>query len=174
MWRKTKTAYQRLLAVMLVLSITIDKAGKRVRKKNCITRFHVEMVHTTLIFINPFHVNFESKVHTVAYYKRTEAEVYIYSFFNLGAIWCGSSTPPPGQFTRGERDLVPNVHEAGWAPGQICTAAENLTPTGIRSPVRPACTESLYRLRHPGPPWNFVLKKNLWWSGSMETYEFML
>jgi hypothetical protein len=30
--------------------------------------------------------------------------------------------------------------------------AENLAPTGIRFPDRPACSESLYRLRYPGPP----------------------
>ena len=30
--------------------------------------------------------------------------------------------------------------------------AENLAPTGIRSPDRPARSESLYRLSYPGPP----------------------
>jgi hypothetical protein len=29
---------------------------------------------------------------------------------------------------------------------------ENLAFTGIRSPGRPVCSESLYRLRYPGPP----------------------
>ena len=29
--------------------------------------------------------------------------------------------------------------------------AENLTPTGIRSPNRPAHSELLYRMRHPPP-----------------------
>ena len=46
---------------------------------------------------------------------------------------------PPG------KDPVPIVQEAGWAPG-----TENLAPTGIRSPDRPARSESLYRLRYPG------------------------
>jgi hypothetical protein len=32
---------------------------------------------------------------------------------------------------------------------------ENLTLTGIRSPDRPACEDSLYRLRYPGP--RFIL-----------------
>jgi hypothetical protein len=40
----------------------------------------------------------------------------------------------------------------GWvAPGPVWTGAENLTPTGIRSSDRPARSESLYRLRYPGP-----------------------
>jgi hypothetical protein len=50
-----------------------------------------------------------------------------------------------------ERDPVRIVQEAGWVPKPVRTAAENLTPTGIRSPDRPARSESLYRLRYPGP-----------------------
>jgi len=43
------------------------------------------------------------------------------------------------------KDPVLIVHEAGWAPGPIWTGAENLAPTGIRSPDRPARRQSLYR-----------------------------
>jgi hypothetical protein len=50
-----------------------------------------------------------------------------------------------------EGDTVPIVQEAGWAPGPVCTGAENLAPTGIRYPDRPARSELLYRLRYPGP-----------------------
>ena len=32
-----------------------------------------------------------------------------------------------------ERDSVPIVQEAGWAPGPVWTGAENLVSTGIRS-----------------------------------------
>ena len=46
---------------------------------------------------------------------------------------------------------VPVVLEPGWAPGLIWTGAENLSSTGIRSPDRPARSESLYRLSYPGP-----------------------
>ena len=48
-------------------------------------------------------------------------------------------------------DPVSIVQEAGWAPGPVWTCEENRTPTGIRSPDRPARSESLYRLSHPGP-----------------------
>ena len=44
---------------------------------------------------------------------------------------------PPG------KDPEPIVQEAGWAPGSVWTDAENLAPTGIRSPDRPARCESL-------------------------------
>ena len=45
---------------------------------------------------------------------------------------------------------VPVVMEAGWISGLVCTGAENFAPTGIRSPDRPARSQSLYRLNHPG------------------------
>jgi hypothetical protein len=47
------------------------------------------------------------------------------------------------------KDPVPIAQEAGWAPGPVWTCAENLAPTGIRYPVRPARSQSLYRLRYP-------------------------
>ena len=61
--------------------------------------------------------------------------------------WGVSFTPRP-LFTPG-KDPVPIVQEAGWAPGPVWTGAENLAPTGIRSPDRPARSQSLYRLRYP-------------------------
>ena len=50
--------------------------------------------------------------------------------------WGVSITPRP-LFTPGI-DPVPIVQENGWAPGPVWTGAENLAPTGIRSPDRPA------------------------------------
>jgi hypothetical protein len=58
-----------------------------------------------------------------------------------------SSTPRP-LFTS-EKDPVPIVQEAGWAAGPVWTGAENLVPAGIRSPDRPARSQSLYRLSYP-------------------------
>ena len=56
----------------------------------------------------------------------------------------------PAAFTLG-KDPIPIVQEAGWVPRPVWTGAENLAPTGIRSPNRPARNESLYRLSYPGP-----------------------
>ena len=61
--------------------------------------------------------------------------------------WGVSVTPRP-LYTPG-KDKVPVVQEAGWAPGPVWTDAENLATTGIRSPDRPARSQSLYRLRYP-------------------------
>jgi hypothetical protein len=71
-------------------------------------------------------------------------------FLDLGARRGGWSAPRPDRFTHG-KDLVPIVQEAGWAPGPVWTCAKNLAPTGIRSPDRPARSQSLYRLSYPGP-----------------------
>jgi len=46
--------------------------------------------------------------------------------------WCGSSVTIRPLFTPG-KDPLPNVQEAGRAPGPIWTVAENLASTGIRS-----------------------------------------
>jgi len=60
----------------------------------------------------------------------------------------GVSVMPRPLFTPG-KDPVPIVQEDVWAPGPVWTVAENLAPTGIRSPDRPARSQSLYRLSYP-------------------------
>jgi hypothetical protein len=60
----------------------------------------------------------------------------------------GVSVTPRLLFTP-VKDPVPIVQEAGWAPGPVWTGAENLGPTGIRSPDRPCRSQSLYRLSYP-------------------------
>jgi hypothetical protein len=52
-------------------------------------------------------------------------------------------------FTPG-KDPVPIAQKTGWASEPVWIGAENLAPTGIRSPDLPARSESLYRLRNPG------------------------
>jgi predicted CoA-binding protein len=56
-----------------------------------------------------------------------------------------SGTPWP-YFTHG-KDPVPIVQEAGWAPGPVWMGGKSC-PTGIRSPDRPAHSQSLYRLSY--------------------------
>jgi hypothetical protein len=72
-----------------------------------------------------------------------------------------SLAPRPGRFTPGERDPVPTVQDAGWAPGPIWMAAENLAPTGIRSPDRPSRSESLYRLSYRGPLTTYIFLSSI-------------
>ena len=61
--------------------------------------------------------------------------------------WGVSFTPRP-LFTP-RKDPVPTVQEAGLVPGPVWTCAENLAPTEIRSPARPARSQSLYWLSYP-------------------------
>jgi hypothetical protein len=69
---------------------------------------------------------------------------------DLGARRGGWSAPRSVRFTPG-KDPVPIVQEAGWAAGLVWTDAENLATTGIRSPDRPARSQSLYRLSYTDP-----------------------
>jgi hypothetical protein len=50
-----------------------------------------------------------------------------------------------------EKDPVPIIQKAGWAPGPVWTDGENLAYTGIRSQDRPARSVSLYRLNYHSP-----------------------
>ena len=59
-----------------------------------------------------------------------------------------NTTPRP---PNPDKDPVPIVQDAVWAPRSVWAGAENLVPTGIRSLDRPASSESLYRLSYPGP-----------------------
>jgi hypothetical protein len=63
---------------------------------------------------------------------------------------CEGSASRPGRNLRPGKTRYP-LQEAGWASGPVWTGAENLSPTGIRSPDRPARRLSLYRLSYPGP-----------------------
>ena len=145
------------------------RRAKGVRKKCCTTRLYVQMVHTTSIFINPFHANFESNVHAVAYYKRKEAEVYIYSFFNLGTIWGGWSTPHPGRFTRGKETWYPMYMRLGGPQGKCAWLRKmSLLPGFDPRTVQPTYsryTDCVIPAHHDTP----YSKKKVWWSGSMET-----
>ena len=61
-------------------------------------------------------------------------------FFNLQEAVSGK--PRPGRFTPG-KETGYLVQCAGWDPGPVWMGAENLAPTRIRSPDRPARSESL-------------------------------
>jgi hypothetical protein len=54
----------------------------------------------------------------------------IYSFFNLGTRWGGSSTSRPGRFTSGN-DPVPIVYESAWAPRPVWKVRKSSLPPGF-------------------------------------------
>jgi hypothetical protein len=61
----------------------------------------------------------------------------------------GGQLHAPAALPPGKETQYPLYRRLGGPQG-VWTAAENLAPTGIRSPDRPACSESLYQLRYPG------------------------
>jgi hypothetical protein len=78
----------------------------------------------------------KGKDHPSTGHEGTEREQRHSSTFSLTSALDGGwwSTPGPDRFTPG-KDPVPNVQEAGWVPG---LGVENLAPTRIQSPGRPA------------------------------------
>jgi len=72
------------------------------------------------------------------------------------------STPQADRYTPG-KDSVPFVQKAGWGPGPIWAGAENLVPTGIRSPGRPARKKSLYQPHCLDPRLSSLFTLNLLW-----------
>lgn len=70
-------------------------------------------------------------------------EMYLYTFFNLGAKGSGWSVPCPDHIIPG-KDPVPIVQEAGW------TGVENLVPLGFE-PVTVQPVVSCYTSYCPGP-----------------------
>jgi hypothetical protein len=81
-------------------------------------------------------------------WPRGWVEVWLYSSMTMAlevGEWSAarpSHTLPPG------KDPVPIVQGAGWAPGPVWMGGKS-SPTGIRSPDRPARSQSLYRLSYP-------------------------
>ena len=75
---------------------------------------------------------------------------------NVAARWAGVVNAKPRPLFPRKTNTVPIVQEALWAQGPVWASAENLAPTGIWSPDRPARSESLYRLGQ-GDPQNVVL-----------------
>ena len=81
---------------------------------------------------------------------REKRGITVLFFVNLGTLDGGGwSTPRLCRLYPGKHP-VPIVQEAGWASEPVSIGAENLAPTGIRSPGPSSLRKSLYRLRYPG------------------------
>jgi hypothetical protein len=73
-------------------------------------------------------------------------------FNDLGTRRGEWSAARPGRtFTPG-KDQVPIVQKARWASGPVWTVGENLAPTGIRFPNRPARSSVTIPTKLPGTP----------------------
>ena len=79
---------------------------------------------------------------------RGRVQVYIYSFFNLGARWGWVVDATSRQLYPRERDPVSFIQEAGWTPGQVWTGGENVATNGTRSSDRTVRSKPPYRLSY--------------------------
>jgi len=62
------------------------------------------------------------------------------------------STSRPGGFTPGKDSVLGTHRIGGWVdPRAGLEVVENLDPSEIQYPDRPARSQSLYRLSYPGP-----------------------
>jgi hypothetical protein len=76
---------------------------------------------------------------------------YIALLFNLcTGWWVGGQRHAPAALPTGKA-RYPLYRRLGGPQGPVWTGVENLAPTGIWSPDRPACSELLYRLSYHGP-----------------------
>ena len=71
----------------------------------------------------------------------------------------GGQRHTPAALPPGKR---PGTHWIGGCVGPqgLWTGAENLAPTGIRAPDRPAHSKLVYWLSYPGPPLYSVIQKD--------------
>jgi len=115
---------------------------------HCATAVPFKSVLSILVLLYKF---YKGKGRTKTGHDGQEGE-YIYS-----SILSLTSTLDGGALSSPHRGRFTGTHcIGGWDPGPAWTGAENLAPTGILSPDRPAGSESLYRLRFPDPTTTFV------------------
>jgi hypothetical protein len=82
-----------------------------------------------------------------------EAEVQLYSFFHLGAVWrVGGQRHAPSALPPGKRHGTHCVGDWVGARHGLDGCGKSRPHTGIRSPDRPARSGSLYRLSYPATP----------------------
>jgi len=89
------------------------------------------MAYTTLIFIKPFHANFDSKVHPVAYHKRTEAVVYLYSLPTLALDGMGDQRHTPTDLPAGKRPGTQCTLRLGGPQGKFARLRKISLPPGF-------------------------------------------
>jgi hypothetical protein len=135
----------------------------------CTERLSIRSTLYTVFLFKPQYVSYkkQSKFHPRSGHEGPDEEYRYSSSLSLTSALngAGCSTPRIGRFTPRERDPVPILEEAGWAPGPVWTDAENPAPNGIRSPERPVRSESLYRLRYPGPhTWAIGIYLKIQWT----------
>ena len=92
--------------------------------------------------------------------QRPEREYMYNSTLPLTSALAGGgwSTPRPGRLPTGMTPY-PLYRKMDGPQGRSGGVGKFSPPTGIRSPDRPARSESLYRLNYPGPPYSVGIRR---------------
>jgi hypothetical protein len=75
-------------------------------------------------------------------HRRSRGITLVFLHYGTRRGWGVSIAPRP--FFSPGKEKVPIVQKAGWTLGPVWTGAENLASPGIRSPDRPARSQSIY------------------------------
>jgi hypothetical protein len=73
----------------------------------------------------------------------------LFFFWTWSLEWGKVSASRAGRFLPPEKTRYPLYRRLGGPQGRYGQVRKNLAFTGIRSPDRPACNQSLYRLSYP-------------------------
>ena len=111
-----------------------------------------EIVNTFQILSSGNSVKSEGKFHPITGHESPEGEYRYSSTLSLTSALegVGGQRYGPAALQPGKRPGI-ILHAVKWAPVPVWAGAENFAPTGSRYPDRPPRSESLYRLRYPGP-----------------------
>ena len=109
-------------------------------------------------FISLYSIKVKVKVIKEQAMKAQKGSRSIVLLFNLGARYGGWSTPRPGRLTSGKETRCPLYRRMGGPQGRSGRVRKISPPTGIRSPDRPAHSESLYRLSYRGFLYSIKIK----------------
>ena len=92
---------------------------------------------------------------TVCRYLFTANSLYMFRVSqhpSSGVLQTVTAASETGHNTGTATSLQRGLIRPRWREVAVPVCAENLAPTGIRSPDRPARSQSLYRLRYPAHP----------------------
>jgi hypothetical protein len=86
----------------------------------------------------------KGKGHPITGHQAPRGEQSNSSILSQPRRWEGSLVSTTPRLLYPEKDLVTIEQQVGWAPWPVWTCATYLALTGIRSPDRPARSQSLY------------------------------
>jgi len=103
-----------------------------------------------------------------------ESRVIALLFLDHGTRRGEGSSSRPGRSLPLGKTRYPLYRRLRGAHGRSGQVRKISPPTGIRSPVRPARSQSLYRLSNPGPRDLLKLTKNFWSQNYFVAYIYNL